>query len=124
MAYFQSNYDRELAISKAQVLTSAQTQGTNVIDLGSTEFAKGTSIRGVINVTALSGTLSVLVCANTTSTVAASNVIYTLPTTGAGATGQYRFTLPQDCPRYVTLYYTAGTSATLDAWLTAEIDSI
>ena len=125
MGYFQSNYDRELAISVAQVLdTTADVAGSNPINLGSSEFAKGASIRGVVNVTALVGTLVIKVCAKSSGNPAKTDLIYTLPTTGSGATGQYKFTLPQDCPQYVNLFYTAGTSATLDAWLTAEIDSI
>ncbi len=125
MGYVQQNYDRELAFSKAQVLDStANVAGSNPINLGSPEFAKGAAIKGIINVTALVGTLVILVCAKSSGNPAATDLIATLPTVGAGLTGQYTFTLPQNCPQYVNLFYTAGTSATLDAYLTAEIDSI
>lgn len=124
MGYFNQAYDREVVFSNAQsITTTADTASTNEIDLGSANFAKGTSIRGVVNVTALVGTLIIKVCAKSATGTAATDLVYTLPTVGAGLTGQYKFTLPQDCPEFVKLFYTAGTSATIDAWLTAVIDN-
>lgn len=116
------HYDRELAFSVAQTLdNTADTASTNEIDLGSAKMGQGTPVKGVINVTALSGTLIVKVCGKATTGPAKTDLIMTLPTTSADATGQHHFTLPQDCPRFIKLFYTAGTSGTVTAFLTAEI---
>lgn len=116
------NYDRDLAFSVAQTLDStADTASTSEVDLGTANMGEGKSIKGIVNVTALSGTLVIKVCGKATTGPAKTDLIYTLPTTGAGATGQYHFTLPQNCPRFVKLFYTAGTSGTVTAYLTAEV---
>lgn len=118
---YQQAFDRSVVFSSAQVLDdTADTASTNEIDLGDSQSAEGVPFKGVVNVTALSGTLVIKVCANAAAaTVAATDLVMTLPTISAGVTGQYHFTLPQNCARYVKLFYTAGTSGTVTAWLTA-----
>lgn len=118
---FQTNFDLDLVYSNAQSISTAEIGSTNELDLGSANMGQGEAVKLVINVTALTGTLIVKVCSKVTGTVASSDSIYTLPTIGSGATGQYHFTLPQNIKRYTKLYYTAGTSATITAWLTANI---
>ena len=120
----QQHFDRSLVFSSAQVLDdTANTASTNEIDLGNAASAEGEPIKGVINVTALSGTLTIKVCANAAAaTVAATDLIVTMSVGGSGVTGQYHFTLPQSCPRYVKLFYSAGTSGTVTAWLTAAVN--
>jgi hypothetical protein len=116
----QTMQDAELLISNAQVIAvTANTAGTE-IDLGSTRMGEGVVIKGIINVTAITGTMKVIVGSKATATVAATDYPLTLPTVSSGATGQIYFTLPQDCGRYVNLFYTCVTSATVTAWLTAE----
>lgn len=119
---FQRMYDKSLAFSTAQVLdNTADTASTNEIDLGAVGMGVGAAIKGIINVTALSGTLVVKVCGKATTGPAKTDLIMTLPTTSADATGQYHFTLPQNCPQFIKLYYTAGTSGTVSAYLTADV---
>lgn len=117
----QTLCDQELKFSDAQeIAATANTAATNEIDLGSTGFGEGVVIKGIINVTAITGTLSVKVCHKTSASVAATDNPVTLTTISSGATGQYYFTLPQNVSRYVNLFYTGVTSSTVTAYLTAE----
>lgn len=114
----QTLQDFELLISNAQaIVATANTAGTE-IDLGSAGMGEGVVIKGVINVTAITGTTKVIIGHKTTASVAATDNPVTLPT--ISATGQYYFALPQNCGRYVNLFYTGVTSTTVTAWLTAE----
>lgn len=115
----QSTPDFELTISSAQVLGTTAALGTNEIDLGSTGMGEGKAIKLVLNVTALSGTLLVKACSKTSATVAATDNPVSLST--ISTTGQYHFTLSQAVNRYFNLSYTAATSATVTAWLTAAV---
>jgi len=116
----QTMQDAELLISNAQVIAvTANTAGTE-IDLGSTRMGEGVVIKGIINVTAITGTMKVIIGAKTSASVAATDNPVTLTTIANAATGQYYFTLPQDTPRYINLFYTCVTSATVTAYLTAE----
>jgi len=113
-------YDLDLVISDAQVLDSTgNTAGTNEIDLGSANFPAGQRIDVVINVTSLTGTLDIKLGHKTTSSVAYTDNTITLKQIGSGVTGQYHISLPQNCSRYINLFYSAGTSATVTAWVTA-----
>ena len=114
----QNLQDFELLVSNAQAIaTTANTAGTE-IDLGSAGMGEGAVIKGVINVTAMAGTLKVIIGNKTAASVASTDSPITLPT--ISAVGQYYFALPQDCKRYVNLFYTSVTSSTITAWLTAE----
>jgi hypothetical protein len=118
----QVDYDRDLAFSIAQsITTTANTASTNSIDIESANGGQGTPLKVVINVTAVaaSESMTVKVCSKSADSVAATDGTYTLP--AITAVGQYHHTLPQDSARYVKLFYTAGTSATVTAYLTAEI---
>jgi len=118
----QTSVDYELYFSNAQVIAAtANTASTNEIDLGATGMGEGVAIKGVINVTEITGTTSVKVCHKTSASVAATDNPVTLTTISSGATGQYHFTLPQNVSRYVKLFYTGVTSTTVTAWLTAEV---
>lgn len=118
---FQTNFDRELAFSIAQTLgTTADTASTSEINLGATGMGQATPVKGVVNVTALSGTLAIKVYGSTTATVTTSNTLIQTISVGSGVTGQQHFTLPQNCPQYIKLFYSAGTSGTVTSWLTAE----
>ena len=118
-APIQSAFDRELVISNAQVLdSSSHVAGTNEIDLGSANMGKGEPVKLILDVTAEVGNITVLVCSKATASVAYSDKAFTLPVITAA--GQYSFTLPQDVLRYVNLFYSAGTSGTVTAWLTAD----
>ena len=115
----QTSVDYELLFSNAQsIAATANTASTNEIDLGSTGMGEGVAIKGVINVTEITGTTSVKVCHKTSASVAATDNPVTLTT--LSAVGQYHFTLPQSVSRYVKLFYTGVTSTTVTAWLTAE----
>ncbi len=118
----QNLADFELLFSNAQVVAAtANTASTNEIDLGSVGMGEGTVIKGIINVTEITGTLSIKVCHKTSASVAATDNPTTLPTISSAATGQYFFTLPQNCSRYVKLFYTGVTSSTITAYLTSEV---
>ena len=123
MAY-QTLQDYELLFSDAQAFTAAVTVGgagaasTNQIDLGATGMGQGVAIKGVINVTAITGTVT-----PTIGSKATTGPVYTdnpVTLTAITAVGQYHFTLPQNCLRYVKLFFASTTSATITAWLTAE----
>lgn len=112
--------DAELLFSSAQVLDStANTGSTNEIDLGSTGMGEGQAVKLVVNVTALTGTLAIKVASKTSASVAVTDNVLIGPAVASGITGQYHFTLPQNINRFVKVFYTAGTSATVTAWLTA-----
>lgn len=116
----QNLADFELLFSNAQVIAAtANTASTNEIDLGATGMGEGTPVKGIINVTAITGTTSVKVCHKTSASVAATDNPTILPT--ISAVGQYYFTLPQNCGRYVALFYTGVTATTVTAYLTAEV---
>lgn len=118
---YQNNLDYALYFSNAQTIdNTSNAASTNEIDLGATGMGQGKSLKVVVNVTALTGTLVVKVCHKTASGVAVTDNVLTMPTTGSGSTGQYHFTLPQNVSRYVKLFYTAGTSATISSWITAD----
>ena len=118
----QNLADFELLFSNAQVIAAtANTASTNEIDLGGVGMGEGTVIKGIINVTEITGTTSVKVCHKTSASVAATDNPTTLTTIASGATGQYFFTLPQNVSRYVKLFYTGVTSTTVTAYLTAEV---
>ena len=118
----QTSVDYELYFSNAQVIAAtANTASTNEIDLGATGMGEGVAIKGVINVTEITGTTSIKVCHKTSASVAATDNPVTLTTITSGAIGQYHFTLPQNVSRYVKLFYTGVTSTTVTAWLTAEV---
>lgn len=117
----QTSVDYELLLSNAQAIAvTANTGSTNEIDLGATGMGEGVAIKGVLNVTAIAGTMKVIVGHKTAASVAATDNPVTLTTIADAATGQYHFTLPQNVSRYVKLFYTCVTSATVTAWLTAE----
>lgn len=118
----QTNLDRDLVISNAQVLnSSSDVAGTTEIDLGGVNMGKPEALKVVINVTALSGTLDIKLAHKTSASVAVTDNTITLKQIGAGLTGQYHITLPQNCNRYINLFYTAGTSGTVTAWVTALV---
>jgi len=123
MAY-QTLQDYELLFSDAQAFTVATTVGaagaaaTNQIDLGATGMGQGAAIKGVINVTALTGTLTVTIGSKATTGPVYTDAPVTL--TVISAVGQHHFTLPQNCLRYVKLFYATTTSATVTSWLTSE----
>lgn len=125
MAY-QTLQDYELLFSDAQVLVGAITVGhanaasTNQIDLGAAGMGQGVAIKGVINVTAVTGTLTVTIASKATTTPVYTDNPVTLTTVAAGVTGQVHFTLPQNCLRYVKLFYAVTSGATVTSWLTAE----
>jgi hypothetical protein len=108
-----TNYNGSQAIA-----VTANTAGYSEIDLGATKMGEGVAIKGVINVTALAGTMKVIIGSKTSASVASTDNPVTLTT--ISATGQYYFTLPQDVARYVNLFFTCVTSATVTAWLSAE----
>lgn len=102
------------------IAVTANTAGYSEIDLGATRMGEGASIKGILNVTAITGTMKVIVASKTSASVAATDNPVTLTTIADGATGQYEFILPQGVNRYVNLFFTCVTSATVSAWLTAE----
>jgi hypothetical protein len=120
----QTLQDYELLFSNAQAFTVATTVGaagaasTNQIDLGAAGMGEGVAVKGVINVTALTGTLTVTIGSKATTGPVYTDAPVTLTT--ISSTGQVHFTLPQSCLRYVKLFYATTTSATVTAWLTAE----
>jgi len=120
----QNSYDFDLAFSKAQAFTVATTVGaagaasTNQIDLGSTGMGEGVAIKGVVNVTGLTGTLTLTIASSTATAPVYTNNPVTL--TVVSANGQMHFTLPQDVRRYVKLFYAVTSAATVTSWLTAE----
>jgi len=117
----QTNLDRELVISAAQVLDSTgNTPGTNEIDLGGVNMGKDEPLKVVINVTTLVGTLDIKLGHKTAASVAYTDNTITLKQIGSGVTGQYHITLPQNCSRYINLFYSAGTSGVVTAWVTAD----
>lgn len=119
----QTAFDRELVISNAQVLDStANTAGTNEIDLGGVNMGLDKPLKLVINVTALTGTLDIKLAHKTAASVAYTDNTITLKQIGSGLTGQYHITLPQNVNRYINLFYSAGTSGTVTAWVTAKVD--
>lgn len=118
---YVQNYDRELVISNAQVLgLVADTAGTTEKDLGSANFGKGKPIYLVVLVTTLVGTLAIKICSKTSAGVAVTDNLLVGPAVASGATGRYLFTLPQNVNRYVNVFYTAGTSGVVTAYLTAD----
>lgn len=121
----QTLSDAELMFSAAQVIadSAANTASTNELDLGASAMGEGVVVKGVVNVTTLTGTLVVKVAHKATATVAVTDNPITLTTIASGVTGQYYFALPQNVNRYVKLFYTCGTTAadnTVTAYLTAE----
>ena len=120
----QNSYDFDLAFSKAQVFTAAVTVGaggsTNEIDLGSTGMGEGVVIKGVVNVNGTTGPVAlVTMCSKATASVAVSDA--PIAVTGSISIGnQVHFSLPQTSLRYVKLFYTVTSAATITAWLTAE----
>ena len=117
-------YDRELALSTAQVLdnTADTANDEGAIHLASDDFPKGKPIKGVVDITALVGTLTIKVCgSNDGSDPVATDLIET-HVVDAGETGLCSFTIPQTAEvDRVMLFYSAGTSGTVSAWLTTEV---
>ena len=120
----QTLQDYEMLFSDAQAFTVAVTVGgagaasTNQIDLGAAGMGEGVAIKGVINVTAITGTVTPTIGSKTSTGPVYTDSPVTL--TAITAVGQYHFTLPQDCKRYVKLFFANTTSSTITAWLTAE----
>lgn len=122
VAPIQVNQDRELLFSNAQVLgTTADTASTTELNLSGVYEAQGEPLKVIVNATALTGTLVVKLYGSASASVTTSNTLLaTMPTVSSGVTGQYSFTIPQtSTAQYVKLFYTAGTSATVTAYITA-----
>ena len=121
----QNLQDYELIFGTAMAFTAAITVGgataaaTGVeIDLGSTGMGEGTPIKGVINITAMCGSVTTTIASKATSGPVYTDNPYTLPAVTTAQ--QIHFTLPQTQLRYVKLFFASTTSATITAWLTAE----
>ena len=74
----QTLSDAELMFSAAQIIadSAANTASTNEIDLGSTAMGEGVVVKGVVNVTTLTGTLVVKVGHKSTASVAVTDNPY------------------------------------------------
>jgi len=115
--------DRDLILSAAQVLDdTADTESTNTITMGSTDFPKGNPIKGKVFVTTLVGTLTIKVCGSSDGADPEATDLLDTITVGSGLTGVVDFTIPesQQVDR-VNLFYSAGTSGVVTAYLTAEV---
>lgn len=117
--------DKDLEISDDQVLDdTANTESTNTITLGSENFPKGQPIKGNVFITALVGTLAIKVCGTKTGVDPVVTDLLETINVDAAKTGVVSFTLPQDAEvTKVNLFYTAGTSGTVSAYLTSEMKS-
>jgi len=116
--------DQELKFSDAQAFSAAATVGaggsTNEIDLGSTGMGEGVAIRGIVNVSGTGPVALVTMCSKATASVAVTdNPIAVTGSLSAGAQGH--FTLPQTSLRYVKLFYTVTSAATVTAYLSARV---
>ena len=119
--------DKELVFSAAQALTvTTQAYSTSEIDWGSTDWAAGSHLDVVVQVTAISATAAstLIITAVAGTATAPTTVALTLPTVTGSAAYVKDFTLPKDIGRFVRLGYlltgSAASTATITAFATAR----
>lgn len=115
--------DRELLLSNAQVLDdTADTASTNSIDLVSIDHSKAKPIKVIVNITALAGTLTIKLCGSADGATPEVGDLIDTVVVGAGLLGFVEIPVPATAEvDEINLFYSAGTSGTITAWVTTVV---